>query len=58
MSLFRTHIPEFSALIQKFFLPSHQFAGAICRDRRSASLNGLLSLQWTMVRSPSNLTHF
>ena len=36
--------PKFAALLEKFFLPSHQFAGAIYRDRGSPLLGGMLSL--------------
>ena len=43
MSLFRTHISKFSALLQKIFLPSHQFASAVWRDRESPLLGGMLS---------------
>src|SRR5476651_238184 len=43
MSFFHAHIPKFTALLQKFFLPSHQFGGAVCRDRGSSLIGGRLS---------------
>src|ERR1700692_687463 len=45
MSPFGAHVPKFTALLQEFFLPSHQFAGAICCDRGGALLGGSFSLR-------------